>query len=109
MFNDSPIPGYEVRIVDGNHHPASEHRLEALRDVAAAPLPGFHCRVRSSACIVVDCVPCEDGHKQERALVPEVQNAVEAVRCGSRIETSAPVHSCLSCVAQAYFVVRRTQ
>ncbi len=42
VFNDSPIPGYEVRIVDGNHHPASEHRLEALRDVAAAPLPVCH-------------------------------------------------------------------
>ncbi len=51
VFNDSPIPGYEVRIVDGNHHPASEHRLEALRDVAEL----LRCRVCHWSCSI-QCV-----------------------------------------------------
>jgi len=76
---DSPIPGYEVRILDGNHHPASEHRLGALRDVAAAPLPGLSLVVFDPVRgIVVDCVPCEDGHRQARALIPEIINEIEA-------------------------------
>ena len=79
VFNDSPIPGYEVRILDGNHHPASEHRLMVLRDVAAGPLPGLSLVVFDPVRgIVVDCLPCEDGHKQERALIPDVLNDIEA-------------------------------
>jgi hypothetical protein len=79
VHNDSPIPGYEVRIIDGNHHPASEHRLRVLRDVAAGPLPGLSLVVFDPVRgIVVDCLPCEDGHKQERALIPEVLNDIEA-------------------------------
>lgn len=36
----SPLAGYEVRIVDGNHLPATDHRIKELRDAGAAPLPG---------------------------------------------------------------------
>jgi hypothetical protein len=78
VVNESPIPGYKVRIIDGNHHPASEHRLRALRDVTAAPLPGLSLVVFDPVHgIVLDCLPCEDGHKQERALIPEILNEVE--------------------------------
>lgn len=109
VFNESPIPGYEVRILDGNHHPASEHRLKVLRDVAAAPLPGMSLVVFDPVRgIVVDCVPCEDGHKQERALVPEVLNDVEAGTvwiadrnfCTCSFMFELALHN-------AYFVVRR--
>jgi hypothetical protein len=31
-YDDSPIACYDVRILDGNHHPASEHRSGVLRD-----------------------------------------------------------------------------
>src|SRR6516164_5250636 len=34
------LPGYRVRILDGNHLSATEHRLEELRTTWAAPLPG---------------------------------------------------------------------
>jgi len=34
------LPGYRVRILDGNHLSATEHRPEPLRDTWAAPLPG---------------------------------------------------------------------
>src|SRR5947209_11895125 len=34
------VPGCHVRILDGNHLAATEHRLKETRDEAAAPLPG---------------------------------------------------------------------
>jgi len=34
------VPGYEARILDGNHFSATEHRLKELRGETAAPLPG---------------------------------------------------------------------
>ena len=34
------LPGYTVRILDGNALAATEHRLKVLRNVSAAPLPG---------------------------------------------------------------------
>ena len=77
VFEASPIPGYEVRILDGNHHPASHHRLKVLRDVAAGPLPGKTLVVFDPIRrLVVDCVPCEDGHTQERAIVTELLDPV---------------------------------
>lgn len=77
VFQTSPIPGYEVRILDGNHHPASHHRLKVLRDVAAGPLPGQTLVVYDPIRrLVVDCVPCEDGHTQERAIVTELLDPV---------------------------------
>lgn len=77
VFETSPIPGYEVRILDGNHHPASHHRLKVLRDVAAGPLPGQTLVVYDPIRrLVVDCVPCEDGHTQERAIVTELLDPV---------------------------------
>lgn len=61
-----------------NHHPASHHRLGVLRDVAAAPLPGLSLVVYDPVHgVVLDCLPCEDGHKQERALIPEIFNEIE--------------------------------
>jgi hypothetical protein len=34
------LPGYQVRILDGNALTATEHRLKVLRSVGAAALPG---------------------------------------------------------------------
>ena len=34
------LPGYRVRILDGNHLAASDRRLGVLRGHAAGPLPG---------------------------------------------------------------------
>ncbi len=35
-----PLPGYNVRILDGNHMRRTQRRLEVLHTVNAAPLPG---------------------------------------------------------------------
>ena len=34
------LPGWRLRIIDGNHMPASQKRLKALRGLSAAALPG---------------------------------------------------------------------
>src|SRR5262245_10011365 len=34
------LPGYHVRVLDGNHLAATQHRLEETRHQAAGPLPG---------------------------------------------------------------------
>lgn len=63
--------GYRVRIVDGNHLPASDKRLAALRGFRGAALPGQSLVVFDPDLgLVVDLVPCEDGHVQERTLLP---------------------------------------
>lgn len=69
----SPLPGFEVRILDGNHLPASEHRLKELRTIAAGPLPGQALVVLDpQRMLVCDVFPCEDAHAQERSVIVEV-------------------------------------
>jgi len=35
-----PLPGYRLRVLDGNHLAGTEHRILELRPYRAAPLPG---------------------------------------------------------------------
>jgi IS4 transposase len=73
------VAGYRVRVIDGNHLPASEKRLAALRGFRGAALPGHSLVVYDpDARLVVDLVPCEDAHAQERTLVPAVIGTVES-------------------------------
>ena len=63
------LAGYQVRILDGNALAATEHRLEVLRSVGAAALPGKSLVVLDPDLrLAVDIFPCEDGHAQERRL-----------------------------------------
>jgi Transposase DDE domain len=72
------LPGYAVRILDGNALAATEHRLKVLRDEAAAPLPGKSLVVLDPATrLAVDIFPCEDGHAQERRLFNQVLATVQ--------------------------------
>jgi hypothetical protein len=72
------LPGFRVRILDGNHLAGTEHRLQELRTMRAAALPGQALVVLDPELgLVVDVVPCEDGHTQERALLGEVLPRVE--------------------------------
>ena len=72
------LAGYPVRILDGNALAATEHRLQVLRDVAAAPLPGKSLVVLDPALgLAVDIFPCEDGHAQERRLFGQVLARVQ--------------------------------
>jgi len=75
----SLIPGYAVRILDGNCIAATEHRLKPLREDSAAPLPGKSLVVYDPALgVVMDEFPCEDGHAQERSLLGAVLERVSA-------------------------------
>jgi hypothetical protein len=69
MGGSSPplLAGYETQVLDGNALAATEHRLNVLQTVSAAPLPGKSLVVLDPASrLAVDIFPCEDGHAQER-------------------------------------------
>ena len=73
------LPGYRVRVLDGNHLRRTERRIEELRNLNAAPLPGLALVVLDPDLrLVVDAFPCEDGHAQERRLLPDVLQTVRA-------------------------------
>lgn len=74
----SPLPGYVVKILDGNALATTEHRLKALRPLRAGALPGKAVVVYEPARnLMVNLVPCEDGHTQERALLPALVETVQ--------------------------------
>jgi IS4 transposase len=67
------VEGYRLRIVDGNHLPASEKRLKPLRQFRGAALPGHSLVVYDpDSGLVVDLLPCEDAHAQERACMEPI-------------------------------------
>lgn len=67
-----------MRILDGNHLSATEHRLEELRTTWAAPLPGKVLAVLEPATgLATDVFLTPDGHAQERSLLDEVLTRVQ--------------------------------
>jgi hypothetical protein len=73
------LPGYRVKVIDGNNLAASEHRLSVLRHVEGGPLPGKSLVVLDPVLMLaIDQFPCEDAYTQERALLSEVLPTVEA-------------------------------
>ena len=71
------LPGYNVRILDGNHLSATEHRLEPLRTVSAAPLPGKILVVMDPELgLASEVFLTPDGHAQERSLLDDVLQSV---------------------------------
>jgi IS4 transposase len=73
------LPGYRVKIIDGNCIEASDRRLKALREVQGGALPGKSLVVYEPAHgLVSDVFPCEDGHAQERSLLGLVLETVQA-------------------------------
>src|SRR3954465_12201117 len=67
------LPGYRVRILDGNHLAGTEHRIKELRTIGAGALPGQALVVLDPRLMLVtDVVLCEDGHAQERSLLGQV-------------------------------------
>src|SRR3954469_6000659 len=73
------LPGYRVKILDGNALAGTDHRLKELRQTTAAALPGKSLVVLDPALgLAIDVIPCEDGHAQERSLIAEVLPTVEA-------------------------------
>ena len=73
------LPGYRVKILDGNCIEASDRRLKVLREVQGGALPGKSLVVYEPAQGLVSAVfPCEDGHAQERSLFSLVLATVHA-------------------------------
>jgi hypothetical protein len=67
------VAGYRTKIVDGNHLRRTDRRIGELRELNVAPLPGQALVVFDPQYhLVIDVLPCEDGHAQERSLLPEL-------------------------------------
>ena len=77
-LKSSPLPGYRVKLLDGNCIEKTHHRIKELRDVAAGPLPGKSLVVYDPCLrLPIDVFPCEDGHAQERSLLNQVLLTIE--------------------------------
>jgi IS4 transposase len=73
------LPGWQLRIVDGNHLASSEKRLKPLRTQRGAALPGHALVVYDPDCeLVCDMVACEDAYTSERAAVPPLLDRAQA-------------------------------
>ena len=73
------VPGYHVRILDGNHLAATERRLKVLHRSKAGPLPGHSLVVLDpELMLATHMIPCEDGHAQERSLSLQIIELVKA-------------------------------
>src|SRR5712691_7789264 len=73
------FPGYAIKVLDGNHLSATEHRLKALRGTWAAPLPGQALVVfDQQRMLITDVILHEDGHAQERSMIAQFLQLVEA-------------------------------
>ena len=84
------LPGYRIKILDGNHLAGTEHRIKELRTMRAGALPGQTLVVLDpELMLVMDVIPCEDGHAQERSLLDQVMRASTPANSGSRTATSA--------------------
>jgi len=76
---ESWLPGYAIRILDGNCLAASEKRLRVHRGVSGAALPGKSLVVMDpQSGLLADVFPGEDGHAQERSLLQAVLAIVRA-------------------------------
>jgi IS4 transposase len=71
------LPGYQLRVLDGNHLPGSEKRLAVLRGHRGAALPGQSIVVYDpDSGLVTDLIAGEDAHQSERTLaLPVLQSA----------------------------------
>jgi hypothetical protein len=73
------LPGYRVKILDGNHLASTEHRIKELRTIRAGALPGQALVVLDpSSMLAIDVILSEDGHAQERSLLCQVLETVSA-------------------------------
>jgi Transposase DDE domain len=76
---ESNVPGFRLKILDGNHLGGTDRRLKPLRNQRGAALPGQSLVVFDPALqLVVDVFPWEDAHAQERALLGQVISTVQS-------------------------------
>jgi IS4 transposase len=78
----SPLPGLDVRIVDGNHLAGTQHRLKELRGMGDAALPGQTLAVLDpQRQLIEEVVVCEDGHANQKPLFARLLDKVQPGQC----------------------------
>jgi len=76
-LHDSWVPGLRVKILDGNHLASTEHRLQELRSIWEAPLPGVSLVVWDQPTRAIrDVFLSENGHAQERSLLGQLIDTI---------------------------------
>lgn len=106
--SQSSLPGWQLRVFDGNHLPASQKRLAALRGVRGAALPGHALVVYDpDSALVCDIVACEDAYESERVALGPLIDCAQArqVWIGDRLFCTQPILEGLS-RRDASFIVR---
>ena len=79
---EGPLPGRDCRVLDGNHLAGTEHRIEELRRLGAAALPGQSIPILDpQRRLIEDVILWEDGHSNERVLLGQVLQRVKAKQC----------------------------
>jgi|SRR5580658_7207386 hypothetical protein len=72
------VGGFRIKILDGNHLAATQHRITELRTIWDAPLPGGALVVWDQLTrLICGVFLAEDGHAQERSMLNDVLDAVE--------------------------------
>jgi Transposase DDE domain len=67
------LPGYRVKLLDGNHLPRSQRRLKEVRSQNVAPLPGHSLVLLDpERMLAIDVFPCVDAYAHERSLLPQL-------------------------------------
>ena len=100
------LPGYQVKVIDGNCLEASEHRLKPLRYLQAGALPGKSLVVFDPELgLVSDVFPCDDGHAQERSLLTKVARHYRKMSFGCMIGISVPENFCVLMSAEVRFLL----
>ena len=102
------LPGYKVRILDGNCLAATEHRLKELRSYGGGALPGKTLVVYDPDLdLAINVVPCENGHTQERALLSFLEESLADGEVWVMDRNFCVLHWLHRIAVQpAYFVVR---
>ena len=102
------LAGWQLRVIDGNHLPASDKRLGPLRGHRGAALPGHTVVVYDpDHQLVCDIVACEDAYQSERTAA-----AVLIERAGAGQLWLGDRHFCTQALLQglaqreAAFIVR---
>ncbi len=105
------LPGYRIKVLDGNCIEATHHRIKELRETSAGALPGKSLVIYEPELeMATDVFPCEDGHAQERSLLSEVLSTLLA-RDTLIMDRNFCVRDFLHgiSVRQAYFICRQHQ
>jgi hypothetical protein len=103
-----PIPGFDVRIVDGNHLAGTDHRLKELRSIGDAARPGHTLAVLNPQRQLIErVVVCCDGHANQKPLFGRLLSEIEPKQCWIA-DRDFSTRTFLFGVAdrRAYFVVR---